>query len=114
MEKHKSKNLLAGQVNFKSTGAPPNGPRTKPKRWGTPLYGFLVELFVGTFLFCTIALVAVGMSLLVEALEKWHIDPIIVSGVRAMEFLVFFSDIALFVLFIIRSAVKTGRELWQQ
>lgn len=80
-------------------------------KWWQPLWQFAVHGIIGTALFVLIAAPAVSLSLLVKWLQQREIDHILIYGLRAAEYLVFAVDLALFACFIIRTAIRAGKEL---
>ena len=90
-----------------------NGTNSLNGYWWFPLYEFFLHVTVGTGIFIVIALPAIGLSLLVEYWTGVGIDQLILYGLTGVKYLLFAVDLILFVIFITRSAVTTGRELWK-
>ena len=78
--------------------------------WKAPLV-FLIEVIVGSVIFIIVALPAVGLNYLVHWLEGKGVDSIIISGLTALEYTIFTVDIGLCIFFIVKSAIKAGKEL---
>lgn len=71
----------------------------------------LVHFCTGTFVFVVIALLAVGLSLLVDFLGSKGINSFIVYGLRIAEYLLFVVDLGLFVVFVLRTGWRTVKKL---
>ena len=71
----------------------------------------LVHFFTGTFVFVVITLLAVALSLLVDFLGSKGINSFIVYGLRIAEYLLFAVDLALFVVFVLRTGWRTYKKL---
>lgn len=76
----------------------------------TPLE-FVVHLLTGTLVFIVIALVAVVLNLLVIRLANLGVSPVIVWGLRFVEYFLFLVDVILFVVFVVRTALRTVRKI---
>lgn len=75
-------------------------------------FGFALQMAVGAILFSLIAAFAVGLSALVQALERAHLVPEWLKAyLHLMEFLVFAVDALLYGLFVIVEFIRTGRSL---
>lgn len=83
----------------------------KEGKWWDPLLIFLKEVIAGTIILILIGIPAICISLIVHWLEKQGIDSNIVTGLTMIEYTLFFVDGALFVFYIIKSAIKAGKEL---
>lgn len=76
--------------------------------WWVPIWEFFIHAVVGTALFLLIAMPAVALDQLVETLrENLNIRPLLVWSFMAVEYLILFSDLVLFIVFIIRSITRT-------
>lgn len=84
---------------------------TDNKRWWKPLIIFFVEVVVGSIIFILIATFAVGLNYLVHWLTEQGIDSIIITGLTVLEYTIFTVDVALCIFYIIKSAIKAGKEL---
>jgi len=71
----------------------------------------LLHFCTGTFVFVVIALLAVGLSLLVDLLASKGINSFIVYGLRLAEYLLFVVDLGLFIVFVLRTGWRTYRKL---
>lgn len=69
---------------------------------------FLVETITGISIFLIIGSAAVGLSYIVELLDKNGIDKVIVIGLKITEYSIFAFDLILFGRFL----WKTGRRTW--
>jgi len=76
--------------------------------WAQPIAEFAIHAFVGTIIFSIVAVPAVGLDYLQRYLEI-H-DEVIRFGVRFAEYALLFTDVALFVTFLIRTAWRTARK----
>lgn len=79
--------------------------------WWKPLTVFFLEVLLGSLIFILVLLPAVGLNYLVKWLAENGVDAIIVGGLTALEYTIFAVDVALCVFFIIKSAIKAGKEL---
>jgi hypothetical protein len=68
---------------------------------------FTIHSLIGTFLFGIIAGLTVGINLLVVWLEKTEVHPSIIFGLTLAEGALFFADLFLFAVFIVRSVART-------
>jgi len=80
-------------------------------KWWHPLWKFAVHGGLGTAIFVVIAIPAVSLSLLVKWLQARNIDPYLIYGLKAAEYLVFAVDLILFAWFVVVTAVRAGKEL---
>ena len=78
---------------------------------GSPAWKFLVETITGMAIFLIIASAAVGLSYIVITLDNYGVDKIIIIGLKAIEYAIFFVDIVLFGRFLWRTSIKTWGEL---
>ncbi len=79
--------------------------------WWKPLVVFSLEVFVGSLIFILVLIPAVGLNYLVKFLADKGIDSMIISGLTALEYTIFAVDVALCLFFIVKSAIKAGKEL---
>lgn len=73
------------------------------KWWHTP-WEFLVHALVGTLIFLIIATPAVGLDFLIKWLASQDVSDIIIYGLKGAEYALFFVDLVLFVVFLVRTA----------
>ncbi|TVL30531.1 hypothetical protein [Shewanella xiamenensis] len=83
------------------------------EKWWFPLYEFGTHIFIGVIIFVFIALPAIGLNIWIKSLEG-TIDPVITYCLVGVEYLLFFVDIALFVIHVLRTSLKAGKALWEQ
>jgi len=81
------------------------------KHWWKPPLIFLIEVLVGSAIFIAVALPAVGLNYLVHWLTQKSLDPVLILGLTALEYTIFTVDVCLCIFFIIKSAIKAGKEL---
>lgn len=79
--------------------------------WWKPLLVFFVEILVGSLIFILVSLPAVGLNYLVKWLAEKNVDSVIILGLTALEYTIFAVDVALCLFFIVKSAIKAGKEL---
>ncbi len=79
--------------------------------WWRPLLIFLVEIVVASLIFILISLPAVGLNYLVHWLENQGIDSVLILGLTALEYTIFIVDVSLCIFYIVKSAIKAGKEL---
>jgi hypothetical protein len=82
----------------------PGEPQVSP-------WKLLCHFATGTTVFVVIALLAVGLSLLVEFLFQKGINSVIVMGLKGAEYLLFVTDLFLFAVFVGRTAWRTFGKL---
>jgi hypothetical protein len=70
-----------------------------------------VHVLVGTALFALVAVVAVLLSIGVRWLDLYLVDRVIVVGITAAEYAVFIVDMALYSVFLYRTALRTTKRL---
>jgi hypothetical protein len=78
--------------------------------WRVP-WEFAVHAIVGTLIFGIIAGAAVLLSVVLVKLETYHIDIVIILGLKAAEYALFAVDLALFGVFLLRTAKRTIKRL---
>lgn len=71
----------------------------------------LIHFISGTFVFVTVAFLAVCLSLGVDFLAVKGVNVFIIYGLRIAEYLLFVVDLFLFIIFILRTAWRTYRKL---
>lgn len=72
---------------------------------------FAVHAFVGTAIFALIATPAVLLTVLVKWLETQGLDGALIVGLKIAEYLLFSVDLGLFAWFVIRTAIRAGKNL---
>jgi len=87
--------------------APPAGPR----RWSMPLWTFLGHVLGGCAVFMLIAIPAVLLNLLVTRLAGLQISPTLLIMIEVAEYTLVGVDVGLFVVFILKTAWRTIRDL---
>jgi hypothetical protein len=83
-------------------------PRERPF-WEIP-WRFAVHAVVGSLIFGIIAGFAIGLGLLVRWLRHEISDDFIIYGLIGAEYLLFATDLAMFAVFLVRTAEKMIRE----
>jgi hypothetical protein len=73
---------------------------------------FAVHAVVGTSIFATIAVFAIGLNIAVQKLETYKISTVIIDGLEFAEYTLFATDLTLFVVFLWRTAKRTLKHLW--
>ncbi len=73
----------------------------------------LVHFLTGTFVFAVVGLLAVGLSVFIDYLGRIGINSFIIWGLRIAEFLLFVVDLLLFIVFVLRTAWRTLKDLWK-
>lgn len=81
-------------------------PTSAPAVWAAP-FRFLFEAVIDVFVFGVVAAVAVILSLAVDSLSTYRIDPVIVTGLKGAEYAIFATDLVLFARFLWKSAIRT-------
>ena len=79
--------------------------------WWDSLWEFLIHVVVGTGIFALIGTPAVVLDVLVSWLSTKSISSFIIYGLKSCEYTLFIVDIALFIVFIVRTAWRTFRKL---
>lgn len=80
--------------------------QSKPKWWEAP-WQFLVHAIAGTFIFAVIASPAVALDFLVNYLSIQGVNIAIIYGLKIAEYALFAVDVALFLVFIFKTAYRT-------
>ena len=70
----------------------------------------LSHISVGTAAFVIIALAAVGLNFLVRWLEFLQINSFIIKGLQVAEYTLFIIDLVLFMIFVLRTAYRSGKK----
>lgn len=79
--------------------------------WRVP-WDFAIHGIVGTLIFAIIAAFAVALDITVHALEETHrISGLVIFGLEAAAYSLFITDLFLFLVFLIRTAKRTMRDL---
>jgi len=81
------------------------------KEWWQPIWTFAVHAVTGSGVFIVIASVSIGLNYAVRWLEGRHVGPILVYGLIFGEYLLFFADLLLFIIFVSRTAYRCAKEL---
>jgi hypothetical protein len=81
-----------------------------PSFWRAPLE-FSVHAFVGTSIFGTIAAPEFILEAALKQLQIVHIDAVIMLGLRGAEYMLFITDLGLFVIFLWRAAKRAAKNL---
>lgn len=84
----------------------------KNKMW-TPIVHFAAHVVVGSLLFLVIATPAVGLSLLVHALESAHLDSFTIAVLTFLEHAILVADAVLFIIYMMVTALKSVKEMWK-
>lgn len=79
----------------------------------TPVVHFAAHTFVGSVLFLIVGLPAVGLSLLVHALEAAHLDGFTVQVLSFLEHAILLADAGLFMTYLVVTAIKSVKEMWK-
>ena len=69
----------------------------------------MLHVVVGSIVFAVIALPAVGLNLLVRALEPLKLDAFVIIVLTGAEYAIMLVDIVLLLVFICRTAAKAAR-----
>lgn len=81
-----------------------------PNRVGLwPVWDFAVHVAVGTLIFAVIGSAAVALDLVSHRLQGFGVDPVIGYGLKAAEYALFTVDLVLFLVFIVKTAVRAAR-----
>jgi hypothetical protein len=78
--------------------------------WRVP-WKFAVHVIVGTFIFATIATPAVALDWSVHRLGTYEISPVVIFGLQAAALVLFGTDLVLFVVLLLRTAIRMIKEL---
>jgi hypothetical protein len=85
-------------------------PETVTPFWHAP-WKFAVHAIVGTLIFAVIALPAIAINAIVNRLEDFHTDVVIIFGLKASEYALFGVDLVIFGVFLWRAARRTIKDL---
>jgi hypothetical protein len=77
--------------------------------WEVP-WRFAVHAVVGTLIFAIIAAFAIALGLVVRWLSHQISDEVIIDGLMGAEYLLFATDLAMFIVFLFETAWKMIRE----
>ncbi len=83
------------------------------KSFWTPIVHFAGHTFIGSVLFLIIGAPAVGLSLLVHALEAAHIDGFTIVVLSFLERAILVADAGLFIIYLVVTAIKSVKEMWK-
>ncbi|WP_425668751.1 hypothetical protein ACPSL3_09990 [Vibrio owensii] len=83
------------------------------EKWWFPLYEFGMHILIGTVVFVLIAVPAILLNIWITSL-KGTVDELIILVLTGVEYVLFFVDVLLFAIYIIRTTIKAGKELWAQ
>ncbi len=83
------------------------------KSFWTPIVHFAGHTFIGSVLFLIIGAPAVGLSLLVHALEAAHIDGFTIVVLSFLERAILVADAGLFIIYLVVTAIKSVKERWK-
>ena len=79
--------------------------------WWHPLWEFCMHVIVGTCIFVIIALPAVGLNYFVTWLAGNGVDKPIIYILYIAEYTLLVLDVALFIIFLIRSSWRAFKEM---
>lgn len=85
-------------------------PRPASPYW-LILLEFVVHTVVGFLIFSTIAAPAVALDFCVRSLEALRVSSLIIAGLRVAEYALFATDLFLFIVFLVKTAVRTAKRL---
>lgn len=83
------------------------------KNFWTPIVHFAGHTFIGSVLFLIIGAPAVGLSLLVHALEAAHLDGFTIQVLGFLEHAILVADAGLFITYLVVTAFKSVKEMWK-
>lgn len=81
--------------------------------WLTPILHFGAHTFVGSMIFCIIAVPAIGLSFLVHYLEGLQVPAFTLSVLTFLEHVLLIVDATLFVVYIVITAYKAFKEMFK-
>ena len=90
-----------------------NKNNEKQQNLWTPLVHFGGHTLIGSVLFLIVGAPAVGLSLLVHALESANIDGFTVMVLTFLEHAILVADAGLFMTYLVVTAIKSVKELWK-
>ena len=73
------------------------------------MWDFAVHVAVGTLIFAVIGSAAVALDLVSHKLQSFGVDAAIGYGLKAAEYALFTTDLVLFLVFIVKTAVRAAR-----
>lgn len=79
--------------------------------WQKIIIKFAIHVLTGSIIFIIIAIPAILLDYAINALEILSIDSVIILGLIIMKYAVFFMDVILFLIFIIRKSLETIKEI---
>ena len=89
-----------------------NSQQHKKSIW-TPVVHFAAHTFVGSLLFVIVGAPAVGLSMLVHALEAAHLDGFTLEVLAFLEYAILLADAGLFLTYLVVTAIKSVKEMWK-
>jgi hypothetical protein len=90
-----------------------NHSQQQKKSIWTPVVHFAAHTFVGSLLFVIVGAPAVGLSMLVHALEAAHLDGFTVEVLAFLEHAILLADAGLFMTYLVVTAIKSVKEMWK-
>ena len=85
----------------------------KKNRLWTPVVHFGAHTLIGSVLFLIVGAPAVGLSMLVHALEAAHVDGFTVLVLSFLEHAILLADAGLFLTYLVVTAIKSVKEIWR-
>jgi hypothetical protein len=83
-------------------------PEGRPNLW--VVWDFAVHVAVGTLIFSLIAGAAIALDVfIIRRIGRLGLDPFIVYGLKAAEYLVFIADLLLFLVFLAKTGYRAAR-----
>ena len=79
----------------------------------TPVVHFGAHTLIGSVLFLIVGAPAVGLSMLVHALESAHVDGFTVLVLSFLEHAILLADAGLFLTYLVVTAIKSVKEIWR-
>ena len=92
------------------TGIAATPSKDSQSRWQVA-WEFAIQAVVGILIFVVIALAAVAIELVVQAVEYTHLSRIVVYGLRLGEYAIFCADLLTFLVFIWHTTTRTLKAL---
>ena len=75
------------------------------------LWLFFVHVVMGSITFVLVAAPAVALDFGIKWLDTLSVDSIVLYGIKGVKYLLFFADVALFVVFIVRATWRSAKEV---
>lgn len=75
---------------------------------------FLLHAVVGITAFSVVALSAVGIHMVTHSLEPGRVSEVVSSGLVLVEHVIFLVDLALLLIFLLRTCAEFVHELYEQ